>query len=710
MGPAKDHQSVPQDFLFEIGTEEIPAAAAISASVEAGPLARLVFERHHIEVDSASISVWVTPRRIAVFIRSLAPMQQEVEVAERGPVVSKAFDEAGNPTKAAEGFARAKGVRTGDLEVREHDGREFVFAVHRREGRPTVELLPDICSEILTRITFPKTMRWDGADLRFSRPVRWLVTKYGEETIEYEAAGIKSSDKSRGHRFLGEPEIVVDSASSYKSLLAENSVVIDQEKRRECILAGLATQAGKLGASFIDPSRELEEVIYLVENPSVHTGDFGEGHLRLPARVLVTCMQSHQRYFPLTAEDGSLMAGFLYVMNGDPAAAAAITEGNERVLEGRIDDAEFSFDQDLKVGIEAMAAKLGSVVFHRKLGSLADKTARLEQLVEAFANLIALCGPDRQTAAAAARLAKADQVSIMVQEFPDLEGYIGSVYANMEAYASEICTAIEEHYLPIAAGGEIPRTVAGAVLSIADKVDNLIGAFAVDELPTGSRDPYGLRRAAIGITEISTRYGFDFDLTELLSAAHRLYLKQKADISREPGVAMAAFEFVCDRVQQRLVERGMPVEIVEAARAAPQKSTLKLISLTEALSVFRSQPEFEDLHTAFFRLSKIAAKSGADLKGIEVDESLFDSETERQLYGAIKHLAPELKRLIETRNYEQALRLAAGIRPVVDRFFDDVLVMADDEKVRNNRLTLVSKAAGILLELGDPMRVAAAPG
>lgn len=710
MAASEDSQSEPRDFLFEIGTEELPAAAAASAAEAAGTLAHLALKRHHLEVDPSGISVWVTPRRIAVYVSSLPAMQRDQEVAERGPVVSNAFDEAGNPTKAAEGFARAKGIETEDLQVREHEGREFVFAVHRQEGRPTPQILPAVCSEILTGISFPKTMRWDGADLRFSRPVRWLLAKYGEETIGFEAGGIKSGGVSRGHRFLGEPDIAIDSASSYKGLLAENRVIVDQDERRQAILAGLATQAGKLGASFIDPAHELEEVMYLVENPSVHTGDFGEGHLRLPDRVLVTCMQSHQRYFPLTTEDGSLMAGFLYVMNGDPAAAPAITEGNERVLEGRIEDAEFSFDQDLKVGIEAMAAKLGSVVFHRRLGSLADKTARLEQLVEDLANIMPMCGPELKSAVAAARLAKADQVSIMVQEFSDLEGYIGSVYANMEGYASEVCTAIEEHYFPTAAGGEIPSTVAGALLSIADKVDNLIGAFAVDELPTGSRDPYGLRRAAIGITEICSRYGFDFDLMELLASAHRLYIKQKADISRETSVVESAFEFVCDRVQQRLVEKGIPVEVVEGARAARQKSIIRLISLAEALNAFRFQPPFEDLHTAFFRLSKIAAKSGADLKGVEVDESLFDSETEGELYGAIGQLSPELESLIEARDYERALGLAAGIRPLVDRFFDEVLVMAEDQKVRSNRLALVSQGAGILLGLGDPMRVAAAPG
>ncbi|MDO8735984.1 MAG: glycine--tRNA ligase subunit beta, partial [Thermoleophilia bacterium] len=422
----------PRDFLFEIGTEELPAAAARSAADQAGPLALQVFSRNHIDIEPANVSIWVTPRRIAVFISSLTTMQNARELVDRGPAASKAFDEEGKPTKASAGFARAKGVAVEDLEVRDHDGQQFVFAVRHEEGRPTVELLPEICRALLHGISFSKTMRWNSADLRFSRPVRWLVAKFGEETISFEAAGIRSGDTSRGHRFLSDPELVIDSASGYRDLMADAKVTVDQMDRRRTILEGLSLEAGKSGASFIDPAGELEEVIYLVENPSVHAGDFAEGHLRLPARVLTTCMQSHQRYFPLTGQDGTLMPGFLYVMNGDPASAPDITAGNERVLEGRIEDAEFSFDKDLATGIEKMAAGLDKVVFHRRLGSLADKTMRLESLVKIFADLVCLDDSDLRSAAAAARLAKADQVSIMVQEFADLEGYIGSVYANME--------------------------------------------------------------------------------------------------------------------------------------------------------------------------------------------------------------------------------------------------------------------------------------
>lgn len=709
MAPAAGSEMVPQDFLFEIGSEELPAAAARSAAAQTGQLVAQSLARHHIETDSDAISVWVTPRRIAVFIKGLAPLQQTQEIVERGPVAAKSFDDDGKPTKAAEGFARAKGIPVNQLELREHEGQQFVFAVHSREGLPTLELLPDICREILHGISFPKTMHWDDADLRFSRPVRWLATKYGSLTVKYEIAGIISGDQSRGHRFLADGPVRIENAGDYREQLRAARVIVDQEERRQLILEELAVAAGKQAASFIDPAGELEEVIYLVENPSVHAGDFGEDHLRLPDRVLTTCMQSHQRYFPLTAEDGSLIAGFLYVMNGDPDCAGAITEGNERVLEGRIEDAEFSFDKDLKTGIEAMAGELDKVVFHRRLGSLAQKTARLEALVSYFADLIQLPEHDQKTVLAAARLAKADQVSIMVQEFADLEGYIGSIYARMEGFPSDVCTAIEEHFLPTSAGGGMPSTVPGAVLAIAEKVDNIVGSFAVDEVPTGSRDPYGIRRAAAGLAAISMRFGFDFDLEVLLAAGQKFYQDQNADIIKDESLTEAASAFIFDRIQHRQVENGMPVEVVEAARAAGLGSTLRLEALVAALDVFRGEDAFEDLHTAYFRCTKIAAKAGADLQGATVDKLLFREEAEGELFEAVTDLEPVIHKLTLARDYEAALKAAAGIRPAVDRFFGDVMVMDKDEKLRNNRLALVMKTAVLLRQLGDPMRVAAAP-
>ena len=699
-----------RDFLFEIGVEELPASAGRAAAAQAGQAALDAFNSRNITVAAGNVAVWVSPRRIAVFIDNLPEQQNEIESADRGPATTAAFDQDGQPTRAAEGFARAKGIAVERLVVREHKGRDFVFAVHREEGQPTAAVIPAACREILHSFNFPKTMRWDETAMRFSRPVRWLVTKFGGETIEFEAGSLSSTAVTRGHRFLAENGIQIESASSYREQLREAFVVVDQEERREIITAGLRQLADSLQAEYFDPAGQLEEVIFLVENPSVQQGYFHEVHLRLPQEVLVTAMQSHQRYFPLRNGDGELVAAFLHVINGDPRHAAEINEGNERVLEGRIEDAEFSYDKDLDTGIDAMRLALTEVVFHARLGTLADKSERLVRLTASLCDLLNLEGRDREAAVTAADLAKADLVSIMVQEFPTLEGHMGAAYAAIEAYPADICAAIGEQYLPRSAAGRLPETVPGAVLAICDKIDNLVGAFAVDELPTGSRDPYGLRRAAAGVYEIIRALDLEFDLDGMLQAVHTLLLQQDAQINHDgKAVVSAVREFVNDRIQQRMVESGLPVGIVEAARAARLPSIRRFARLTEALQQFRSSPGFEDFHTAYFRSSKIAAKADEAVETGAVEPALFADKAESLLNDAADSLQQQIEALVARDEYFKALKAAAAIRPAVDRFFDDVLVMAEDDKLRHNRLALVSKTATILQSLGDPMKVAAAP-
>lgn len=697
------------ELLLEIGVEELPAAAAVSALEQVGDIAETSLKAERIDVTGDQIKVWVTPRRIAVKVSGLPAAQPAEEKADRGPAAAAAFDDDGKPTKAAEGFARAKGVSVDDLEIRDFKGQEFVFAVQRQDGRPLRELLPVICKKILHSISFPKTMRWNESDFRFSRPVRWLVTKYGDETITYETAGLVSGDISRGHRFLAPAKVKIASSATFKEQMAEAMVMVDQEQRLRIIIEGLESAADQRGATYSDPAGRLEEVIYLVEHPSVQTGSFAEEHLRLPAKVLVTAMQSHQRYFPLVNSHGDLVNGFLYVMNGDPGHAAGITAGNERILKGRIEDAEFSFDRDLDHGIEAMAQGLDKVMFHRSLGSLADKTTRLVSLVEVFADTIKLDAQARKTTTTAAGLAKADLVSVMVQEFPELQGYIGSVYAEMEGYPADVCAAIAEQYLPAAAAGELPDTLPGAVLSVCDKIDNIVAAFSVDELPTGSRDPYGLRRAAVGIAGIARKFELDFDLTGILTSGHNMLIEQQAQVDRGAGLAAAAIDFIFDRIQHRQVEQGMPVEVFEAARASGISSALRLTALAESLDAFRSRAGFDDLHTAYFRCSKIAAKAESQAAGAVIDRSLFQEPAEEEFFAALEELEPRLQDIMTAGDYTAALEAAAAIRPAVDRFFDDVMVMADDEAVRTNRLGMVQRAAAMLLKLGDPIQVAAAP-
>lgn len=695
-------------FLLEIGVEELPAVDAIAAVRQAGDLARSALSAARLPVNEEDVAVWVTPRRIAVYVKGVPAAQAAEEVSERGPLMKVAFDEKGEPTKAAAGFARAKNVAVEELTVRGHEGQEFVFAVRRQEGRPAAEVLPELCRGLIHSFAFPRTMRWDGSDLRFPRPVRWLVAKYGELTLPFAAAGLESGDTSRGHRFLSGGEVHITAADQYQQAMMEAGVIVDQQERRRIITQGLDEEAAGRGATWADPGGKIEEVIYLTEQPGVLAGSFAEDFLRLPPRVLVTAMQSHQRYFPLMGANGTLMAGFLCVTNSAPGAASLITEGNERILAGRLDDAAFSYDRDVETGIEEMAGRLDRVVFHQRLGTLAAKAERLGRLLPEIAALVGLPAEEMEAAGAAARLAKADQVSVMVQEFADLEGYIGSVYASMAGYPEAVCQAVAQHFLPTASEGELPQSHLGAALAVCDKADSIIGAFAVDEVPSGSRDPYGLRRAALGIYEIAVRFDLDFDLKDFFRLAWRLYSEQGADLALDESVCEQAYGFVCDRIQHRLAEQGMPGELMEAARAAAINSPVRLVALAKALERFRFEPEFESLHTAFFRCSKIAAKAGEEAVA-NPDPALFEEEAERELFESLKVLAPAVADLAARGGWQEALKLAAGIRPAVDRFFDDVLVMAPDEAVKRNRLALVRRAAGVMLVLGDPMRVAAAP-
>ena len=484
-----------RDFLLEIGTEELPGSACRSVLDLVPDRAAGLFAAADIDLAPGALDVMVGPRRIVILARGVPEEQTPRENAQRGPAVEAAFDADGKPTPAAAGFARAKGVAPEDLQVREENGRRFVFAVSRSEGRPTAELLPEICVKLVRDMYFPKNMRWGARDLRFSRPLRTLVALFGDDLVPFEVAGVASGRTSRGHRVLGAP-VEVASAPAYVDALRDARVMVDQREREDAIWAELRRQAGERGLTVIDPMNKMAEVLYLVEWPTVLPGTFGEEHLRLPDEVLITAMQSHQRYFPLVDADGALAGTFLFVMNGDPAHAAAITAGNERVLEGRIEDAEFSFDKDLATGLERMAGQLDRVVFHEKIGTMRDKTDRLVALAGYLADATGVSPVVKAMALEAARIAKADQVSVMVREFADLEGYMGETYAQLEGFHAEVAQAVREQYLPDAAGGEVPRTMAGALLATAEKVDNVVAAFAVGEPPVGLEGP--LRAASRG--------------------------------------------------------------------------------------------------------------------------------------------------------------------------------------------------------------------
>jgi glycyl-tRNA synthetase beta chain len=633
--------------LVEIGCEELPAAACREALVQL---------RENWLPLLGSGTAYVGPRRLALHVT--APVAREPDRWIKGPPEHLR-------EKAAVGFARRHGVDVDSLDVRE--GFLGVLVA----GRALDEMLPERLTAVVTGLAFSKTMVWEAGGLRFPRPVRWLCAKLDERTIEFEAAGLRSGGHSFGHRFT-HGRVEIPHADAYLEALRAVGVEPNQEKRRQLILDGLDRIPG-----WHDPAGVLEEVVYLVESPLVLEGRFDGRFLELPTSVVETAMQSHQRYFPLEG------ARFAFVANGgDPAV---VVTGNERVLEGRLEDAHFSFERDAARGIEALAGDLGAIAFMPGAGSFADKAARLQALVAELGG--------GEASREAARLAKADQASELVREFPDLEGHVGAEYARLAGFPEAVCAAIGEHYLPDAADGPLPRTEPGRVLAAAEKVDNLTVAFALGQRPTGSRDPHGLRRAAIGLCRLAVEGGLGTDVGPLVARDLALLLEQKAEVTDDPSDVPA---FVLERLEGLL---DVPVEFVRAARNSAVTDLGAVARLAETLAEEASSATFASAYAAFDRANRLAGKT--DGAAPSLDSTLATDEAEVALIDALGRASPRIEAAVSERDFTGALAVAAELGPPVDRFFDEVLVMTEDETVRANRLRLLLDVRDAVGALGD---------
>ncbi len=643
--------------LLEIGCEELPASACREAARQLPGLC----EKH---LGAAPEQLLIGPRRLALLARDLP--DRTAEELRRGPAESIAFDDDGRPTKAAQGVARGAGLAAGDLDRREG----YVWATV--PGVRLAETLPARLAEVVRGLAFGKSMRWTADGPRFSRPVRWVVAKLDDETISVELDGVPSGARSFGHRFTS-GEVVIAHADSYLETVRAAGVEPDADERRTTIVDALTRIGG-----WSDPGEVLEEVVYLVESPVVLQGAFDERFRALPERVIVTAMQSHQRYFPLGG------ARFAFVSNGgDPDL---VRVGNERVLEGRLEDASFTFERDVALGIDGLAGRLGSITFAAGAGTMADKAARLERLVDA------LGGGDATREGA--RLAKADQAAELVREFPDLQGHIGAEYARLAGYPEAVCRAVEEQYLPDTAGGPLPESEGGRVLAVAEKIDNLTVAFSLGERPTGTRDPYGLRRAAIGLCRLAIASGFPIDVGALVTTAHGVLLNQRAAVTSDAPADVS--DFVAERLEGVL---DVPVEFVRAARGAGLPTLGQTATLAEAL-VALPDDRIGPIHTAYTRASRLAGKE-SDQAAADLNPALLTEEAERAVAAALDRAAPEIDAALAEGEIERALAAAAELAAPLDRFFEDVLVMAEDTAIRANRLRLLVDVRETLGRLGD---------
>lgn len=694
-----------QTLVWEVGCEELPAWACDQLERQVPQLVReALTSARLLDAPDADVRILVGPRRFAAEVHGVRTEQPAVREERRGPAVQAAFqggDPSAAPTKACEGFARSLGLTTDQLEVREQDGKRFVFGVRELPSAPFAEAWAAAAEQVLGKVGFAKPMRWGSSPHRFVRPIRWVATLLGDEPVEYELWGVRSGDVSRTHRFLGEARsATVGGAGAYERTLADHFVVADQGERRQRIQAALDDAAKTFGGEWYDPAGVLDEVVHLVEYPTVITGRFDESYLELPERVLVTAMQSHQRYLPIRVGE-RLAPAFLAVMNGDPAAIDSILPGYERVLAGRLDDAVFSFGRDRDRGLDDMAtdASLGAVVFHAKAGTLAERRDRIAAVA---AEIGAQLGVDRERVAVAARLAKADQVSYVVQEFAELEGFAGSLYATAAGQPADVAAAIDQQFRPRSAEAPLPDSGVPSVIALADKFELLATMFSIGEQPTGSRDPHGLRRAAIGIVRIVLEHDLPLDVAPVIDRA--LAVVEQGVTEADPTLARQLHEFILDRVEKRLTDDGVRIDAVRAARVASLPRLQHDEGLARALdaAVRAGDPHFLAVATAVKRCAKILEKAGA-VDG-RIDPQRFEADAERALLAQLDLVGPPVRRAVEERRFDDAVAEAARLGPTVDAFFDrdtGVMVMAEESAVRQNRLLLLRGVLDALAPLGD---------
>ena len=679
---------------FEIGTEEIPAFDLHRATLQ---LEKLVPEAlDAVRIPHGDVAVYTTPRRLIAIVADVADETEALEEVFRGPSVKIAFDADGNPTKAATGFARGKGVGVDALERREENGVEYVFATKSIAARDVAELLPGVLEGVITGTSWPKSCRWGTTSEYFSRPVRWLVALLDERVIPVRFAGLTAGNLTRGHRFLAPGPHEVATAADLLGVVEAAHVVSSEQAREAVIREGVAQAEQRTGARAELPEKTLLEVVNLCEQPTVLVGTFDEEFLRVPEEIIVDAMLMHQRYFPLYDADGKLTNNFIVVSNGDPAHADTITGGNERVVRARLSDAKFFYEEDLKHPLETYVDRLDEVVFQETLGTMKEKADRIVALAKHLAADAQLSEADAADAERAAYLAKADLVTNAVVEFTSVQGVMGSYYAAACGESDQVARAIADHYRPRFSGDEPPASDVGRIVAMADKLDTVCGLFAVGQGPTGSSDPFALRRSAIGIVAM-LEAGLPVSLAAAIDAALGTYQDAGIDFDRDAIRAEVA-DFFVTRTKVMLRDGGCSHDTMDAVLATGVEEPAQIIARTYVLEAERlGAPEaFDYLATAYARANNLR---DADL-GVEVDEALL-SDAERALLAATDEAAACVKEALAVDHFGAALAALAALRAPIDAFFEDVLIMDDDLALRENRLRLLNRFVAVFAHVAD---------
>jgi glycyl-tRNA synthetase beta chain len=680
-----------RELFIEIGTEEIPAGfipdalSALSSALER--------EFKNYRIGYAQIRTMGTPRRLVGIVESLSEKQETLVIEKIGPARNLAFDQNGNPTKAAIGFARSQGVEVSQLETVRNDKGEYLCARKKEEGRVTREVLSEFLPGVITSLPFKKSMRWGNSNISFARPIHWITAVYGGKVVPFHLGEIESGTCSYGHRFLSPGSFEVKDSPSYLECTRKAQVIADQEERKKIIRAEVKKAAASVSGVPLEDEELLEEVNNLVEYPVVLAGTFPAEYLKLPHEVLITCMKSHQKYFPVTDIKNNLLPYFIVVTNTLTKDPHVVIKGNERVLVARLADARFFFEEDLKVSLIQRAEKLKGVLFHSRLGTSYEKVERFTTLAARIADLLF---PElKRDVERSALLCKTDLVSGMVGEFPELQGVMGREYALRSGEKREVAEAIFEHYLPRFAGDRLPETDTGALVSIADKLDTIAGCFGVGLIPTGAADPYALRRQALGIINIVLDKGYNVSLSALLEMSLSL-LTAKLSRKREE-VKADVIEFFRARMANQLITQGFSYDVVDAALSRDFDDLFECFKRVKALQKMKGEPYFEPLAITFKRAMNIIKESVET----QVNPSLFEGKAEENLLSAYEEVKQKAEALLRQKDYLACFEEMAKLKGPIDAFFDGVMVMVDDERIRKNRLALLSGITNLFGRIAD---------
>jgi len=688
--------------LLEIGSEEIPAGY-IQPALDA-LTSNLLQKLTDARLGHGEAKVYATPRRLSILVEGVADKQTSITEDLVGPPESVGFDADGNPTVAAEKFAEKAGVSLKSLKIKKTEKGRYLYVRKTQKGLAAKTVLSKVLPDVIKAIPFPKTMKWGDLSIVYTRPIHWIVALLGDKIIPFTMENIKSGRFTLGHRFLSSGKITIGHPDEYLEKLRDAYVWADINERKQGVEQQIAQQATSCKGKVLFDPELVDTVVNLIEYPAPVTGTFEKKYLKLPPQILITAMREHQKYFAIIDKNEKLMPYFIAVNNTRTKDMNLVAKGHERVLRARLSDAEFFYESDLKVSAESRVNKLKGVLFQARLGSMYEKMERITELAGYLAELTQDNPEQKNRAQKAARLCKSDLVSQVVGEFPKLQGIMGKVYATVDKEPEEVASAIEEHYRPTFSGGVLPETSTGAIVAIADKIDSICGCFSVGLLPTGGADPYALRRQGIGIINIMMDKKFSFSLRQLIEKATGLFTnKAKEDIAE---TSEKVYVFIKNRISRMLEEEGVSKDVVGAIVDISVDHVPNTWKRAKALDALRTQPDFEPLAIAFKRVVNIIKKAPA-LDPSAIDESLFENPSETTLFKELINVEKKVDTELQEGAFDRALHHMATLRNPVDSFFDDVLVMAQDSKIRNNRLSLLKRIADLFEKIADFSKISA---